>query len=334
MPQSSKLKDAARCRYSEQLTVASYQPGVDVRQAFDRAFHLRLVEVIFAKVLPLLSELSRERCLNIIGRRSLKTRWLRTRYGYDSPHSHAHVEIALVIKGTCRFLMQDRVYVCRPGDVVFVPPYQPHVDAYKHVDAGYELLWFLLYDNFYSVSWAGFTVSESLKKSKYFYNKRIVTIPIGNVPAWVDLRDKQTFELDSLRELLLYLAYRTVMILRRAPSEHKNHLLMAAQKRVDQDFDKPLAVSGLAEELNITPNYLSALFTQSLGISFRRYLQETRLNHAQLLLQNPALSIKEIADVCGFKSTPAFNHLFRKVFAMTPTAYRSSVSRKDEPLHP
>lgn len=315
------------CRYGDQLTVRQYRPAVDIQCDFDRAFQQRLVGTIFDKALPIIAGLRRERCLNLVGRHSLNVRQLRTRYGYEAQHTHAHIEVALALQGACRFLIKDRVYPCQPGDVIFVPPYQPHVDAYERADAGYDLLWFLLYDARYAVSWTGFAPPAPGQPLRYFYRKRIVTIPMGGAPAWRALREDKVFALDTLRELLLYLCYRTIMVLRRAPAEHSSRLLAAALARIRQDFTSPLSVGGLAAELGITPNYLSALFTRSLGLSFKNYLHEVRLSQAQILLKNPALSIKEIIPACGFGSTAAFDHLFRQVYGLSPTAYRDSILR-------
>ncbi len=315
------------CRYGDQLTVSQYRPGVEIQSEFDRGFLRQLVAALFDQALPIVAGLRRERCLNLFGRRSLHVRRLRTRYGYDTQHMHAHIEVALVLQGACRFLIQDRVYPCQAGDVIFVPPYQPHVDAYSRADAGYGLLWFLLYEAHYAVSWTGFAPAAAGQPLRYFYRKRIVTIPMGGAPAWSALRQDQAFDLDTLRELLLYLCYRTVMVLRRAPAEHSSRVLASALARIRQDYHRPLSVGGLAAELGITPNYLSALFTRTLGISFKHYLHEVRLGQAQSLLKNPALSIKEIIAACGFGSNASFDRIFRQVYGMSPTVYRDSVQR-------
>ncbi len=321
------------CRYGDQLTVSQYWPDVDVQSEFDRGFHRRLVAALFDQALPVIAGLRRERCMNLFGRRSLPVRRLWTRYGYDTQHMHAHVEVALVLHGACRFLIKDRVYPCQPGDVIFVPPHQPHVDAYSRADAGYGLLWFLLFESYYAVSWTGFAAPAAGQPLRYFYRKRIVTIPLGGAPAWSALREDPSFDTDTLRELLLYLCYRTIMVLRRAPAEHASRLLASALARIRQNYNKPLSVGELAAELGITPNYLSALFTRSLGLSFKHYLHEVRLGQAQSLLKNPALRIKEISAACGFNSNASFDRIFRQVYGMSPTVYRDSILRAGAEIH-
>lgn len=322
------------CRYGEHLTVVSHTAEVDLQQEFSQDFIQKLINLILDRVLEIISALRQERCLNLTGRRSLHVRRLNTRYGYNVRHAHAHVEIAMVLHGSCRFLMNDRVYSCRAGDVVFVPPYQPHVDAYERADTGYELLWFLLYENRYSVSWTGFAASGSSHALSYFYRKRIVTIPLGNVPAWGEWHSEKNFSILVLRELLLYLCYRTVMVLRRAPAKHSSRVLAVALDRINRDFAGTVRLGELARVLDITPNYLSALFTRLLGLTFKQYLLEVRLAHAQLLLKNPLLSIKEVMRDSGFGSIAAFDRLFSQVYGMPPTQYRDSITSITAPAAP
>ncbi len=58
--------------------------------------------------------------------------------------------------------------------------------------------------------------------------------------------------------------------------------------------------------------------------SLKEYLRDLRLKKAVLLLQDPTLSIKEIAAAVGYKYVSDFDHHFKSTYGMRPGEYRRS----------
>jgi AraC-like DNA-binding protein len=83
-------------------------------------------------------------------------------------------------------------------------------------------------------------------------------------------------------------------------------------------------LSKLARQAGLSIWYLARLFKKNTGISFGEYLRDLRLKKAALLLQNPTLSIKEIAAAVGYKYVSDFDHHFKSTFGMCPSEYRRS----------
>lgn len=76
-----------------------------------------------------------------------------------------------------------------------------------------------------------------------------------------------------------------------------------------------------AEEIGITPAYLSRLLKNELGTSFSHYVSQLRIRLA-LELMNKGLLIKDVASRCGFGSPFYFSTAFKKILNMPPNAYR------------
>ncbi len=96
----------------------------------------------------------------------------------------------------------------------------------------------------------------------------------------------------------------------------------AAMETVRRDFRQPLTLVGVAATLGISPGYLSTLFSECLGSTFKDYLAATRVRHAMRLLSSTQESVTEIAYACGFGSFSAFLRTFRGLCGMTPREYR------------
>ena len=81
-------------------------------------------------------------------------------------------------------------------------------------------------------------------------------------------------------------------------------------------YAQGLTVKGVAEELSITPNYLSAIFKAVKGIGFTDRLLEIRMQKAATLLEENRLSISEIAEAVGYEEIGGFRRRFKQYFGI------------------
>ena len=77
-----------------------------------------------------------------------------------------------------------------------------------------------------------------------------------------------------------------------------------------------------AEQVQLTPSYLSSLFKQYYGKSFLHCLTNLRIEEAKRLLMDPEQKIADIAVKCGFSNSKYFDRIFKKHSGYTPTEFR------------
>jgi AraC-like DNA-binding protein/ABC-type sugar transport system substrate-binding protein len=94
---------------------------------------------------------------------------------------------------------------------------------------------------------------------------------------------------------------------------------------IQQHFTEPLNRADIAAAVAISENYLSQIFRQEMGISLWDYLNRHRIRHAQCLLQQPALSITDVAAAIGIYDPAYFSRIFHKQTGLSPSAYRVAV---------
>ena len=97
------------------------------------------------------------------------------------------------------------------------------------------------------------------------------------------------------------------------------------RKCIDYIYDhlaEKITIVDAAEFLKLDSSYLSKLFTRETGISFRKYIINTKVNTARNMLTNSDLTFLEISLALGFSSQSAFISTFRKVTGETPGEYR------------
>lgn len=92
---------------------------------------------------------------------------------------------------------------------------------------------------------------------------------------------------------------------------------------VSENFRRPITVESTAQELCVSKNYLSRVFTQKLHMTFHQYLHFMRVEVARDLLRNTDQSITDILYECGYETPRTFNRAFQEICGMTPRQYRN-----------
>lgn len=87
-------------------------------------------------------------------------------------------------------------------------------------------------------------------------------------------------------------------------------------------------VSYYAEQLNVTPKYLSDTVKHQTGKSVTYYIDRYTVPMVKEYLNNPNLSIVQIAEEMNFTSLSYFSRYVTKHLGMSPKAYREAVIPK------
>lgn len=85
---------------------------------------------------------------------------------------------------------------------------------------------------------------------------------------------------------------------------------------------EPPTVPKLAEELEVSQNYLARLFRQRFGITLMQYSLRRRIEYATHLLLTTELPASKIGARVGMSDPRHFSKRFRSVTGVTPAAVR------------
>lgn len=84
------------------------------------------------------------------------------------------------------------------------------------------------------------------------------------------------------------------------------------------------SIDGISEEFHVSKSHLQKSYKSYFGSSIIDDLIHMRMNMAKNLLEETELSIREIAEKCGYSSYLYFTRQFKKFEGITPSAYRIS----------
>ena len=84
-----------------------------------------------------------------------------------------------------------------------------------------------------------------------------------------------------------------------------------------------ISLNTVAKAINVSSNYLSAIFSQKVGDSFIEYLTKKRMERAKQLLRETDMRSGGIALAVGYKDPRYFSYVFKRTQGCTPSEYRS-----------
>ena len=114
--------------------------------------------------------------------------------------------------------------------------------------------------------------------------------------------------------------------LRASNSIHsENEIIRRAQQYISANIRERLSVPILAQRVDISPSYLTALFHKHLQISPGEYIRRIKLQESKQMIREDNMNFTEIATTLGYSSVHHFSRQFKENCGITPTEYAKSV---------
>ena len=108
--------------------------------------------------------------------------------------------------------------------------------------------------------------------------------------------------------------------------EHISHrmeeIFIGFSRLLPQHFVEHHDIGFYANELNITPDYLSRIVKRVSGRTVVDYINQMLVMEAAFLLRTSQLSISQIADRLRFADLPSFSKFFSRLKGISPKEYR------------
>jgi transcriptional regulator GlxA family with amidase domain len=106
--------------------------------------------------------------------------------------------------------------------------------------------------------------------------------------------------------------------------EQRRRLYLLARVVIARHYRRPLTLEQVAHALSSSPRQLTRAYSQFGEITFREDLLTRRLKvAAQLLIEQPAIPVRDIARLVGFRQASHFAKAFRCRYGLTPSRFRA-----------
>lgn len=101
-----------------------------------------------------------------------------------------------------------------------------------------------------------------------------------------------------------------------------NPHIRKALRFIGDHYHRHLELEQVAEHVQLSPGYFSTLFRQVVGIPFREYLCQIRVEESKQLLLAKKYSLADIAVSVGFSDQSYYCKVFKRIVGVTPGKYQ------------
>lgn len=105
----------------------------------------------------------------------------------------------------------------------------------------------------------------------------------------------------------------------------RRRLYLLARLIIDRHYRRPLTLDVVAKALASSPRQLQRAYAQFGEGSFREDLVARRMAAAAELLSQPAIPVRDVARLVGYRQPPHFAQAFRRRYGVSPARYREEV---------
>jgi two-component system, response regulator YesN len=118
-------------------------------------------------------------------------------------------------------------------------------------------------------------------------------------------------------------------------SSRHEELIARINKRISELYaDSALSLNSIAEEMGMSPIYLSRLYKQYALTPIVDAINQVRMEAAKQYLEQSDMPVVDIAPQCGYTSSSYFHRMFKKSFGVTPADYRKMKAQPDNSTRP
>ena len=239
-------------------------------------------------------------------------------------HHHAELEFNLITQGAGLYLLANRKYQIRRGDLLWLFPAQEHVLIEQTPD--FEM-------------WIGVFKPKAVRRIATDANAKVLrqANPAGEYCRRLTQRDLA--RLDALlaevaaahdrpglfNAGLSYALLSAWQYFEHAADVpvHDVHPAVERAARLIRDETTTLSLEELARRAGLSPTRLSRLFKQQTGVALVDFRNRQRIeSFLRLYGTGQRLTMLDAALAAGFGSYPQFHRVFKRVIGCSPGSYR------------
>lgn len=255
-------------------------------------------------------------------------------------HKHDFFEFVYTTKGVCTHYIDGVAYNVKHGDLLFINRNQTHA-----------------YDPSEMLEFVNILINPEFIGKELMNTESLITLfshstfeEFDSLDSFfsqcVHFSEPERAEIDTVVEMLLRehkekrVGYKSVMqggirilfsrMLRLLqnndvrPVQEGNELIEEIKNYIDENFDKKITLSEIAEKSFYNPIYFGNLLKKHFGKSFSTYVKEKRMSKAAELLSNTNKSVDEVMSLVGYSDKKLFYAHFKDAYGTTPGAKRAN----------
>ena len=160
------------------------------------------------------------------------------------------------------------------------------------------------------------------------YMGGVPPIYVDELSAKLAIKIEETMSLDALDNFHIQMINSYCLLTKEHSLSQYSSIVRQALMFINLNISSNITVKQVANEIGLSPDYLTRLFKKELGFNIITYINRKRIYTSLNLLKTTDLSIEDIGDLIGLNNTSYFYTLFKKEIGVSPKQYRNSLKSK------
>ncbi|MCR5376864.1 MAG: AraC family transcriptional regulator [Lachnospiraceae bacterium] len=250
-------------------------------------------------------------------------------------HSHSILEIAYILSGKGQYIIDGVTYDVKQGDLLVCNPGVMHqsiitnpTDPTLEFVAGISDLHFLNMEPNSIQLPDGCPVLNLTNEVKREISRCCYEIIDENMTT----QPGRYYLVQAQMIKILILLYRSItekpkdeVVGVPFESYSKSYVVQRIIQYLRANYSRHVSLDQIAQNMYLSPVYISKIFKEKTGDSPINYLIQIRLGKAKEMLEENRGSIRTIAAQVGYDDVYHFSKLFKKYYGVSPLYYRKSV---------
>lgn len=248
-------------------------------------------------------------------------------------HNHDYTELAYILSGKGKYLVDGKEYDVEAGDLVICNPGVMHTHIVTNPKEP-TIEFIAGFNDFHFKNMAPNsietkdgscilkTTSELKQKLMMHCYEMIAEKESSNAGKYIMFKSHlMQMLLLIMREIVSNDDYEQTRC--NFESYNKNYAVKKVINYLNENYNKKISLEQIAHNMYLSPVYISKIFKEETGESPISYLIKIRLEKAQdILVKDKNSSIKAIANQVGYDDAYHFSKLFKKYYGISPLYYR------------
>lgn len=246
-------------------------------------------------------------------------------------HIHDSYEIYFSVSGGKQFLIDNRFYDIRPGDIFFINQYESHyitqIDQQVH-----ERILISIYPDFLR------SLSTQDTDLDYCFQKRDIPSPhrvalaeeeqkrfiyfihrLSSISGFgSDVTERAVFAEMMVFLNRIFYKHGKIDLVEEEPSYHSQ--VDDILTYINQNLSSLLTIEALSAHFYLSPSYLCRIFKSTTGMTINKYITAKRITLSKALLSE-GYSVSETCEMSGFNDYSNFLKAFTKAVGISPKKY-------------
>jgi len=241
--------------------------------------------------------------------------------------------VYVVVDGAIHFKQDNLLCSATKGEMLLQFPYIEH-GGFKRAYSSFY--WFHFTTSTDPIKMTKEEIIEKLNTDIHFFDD-LVIIPhkcklseYTNITLLINLylqslyeKRNQECENSYINLLLSEISRQELIYLDQSKTEIPLKLIQIIEY-IDLFFSQDINVKELSKIFGYNSKYLSYLFKKFKNISPKKYLENVRMNHADSILIDTSLNLKEVSSLVGYSDSNQFVKAYKKSRGITPTEFRKN----------